>query len=93
MGAGNGRYCYLCEIMSIGKLLIFIIVGWILYKLVFDFIIPVYNSTKHVRRQVRDMQQHMREQFEQQQQQQAPPPPPSPKPRDKGDYIDFEEVK
>lgn len=76
------------------KLLIFIVVGWILYKLVFEFIIPVYNSTKHVRRQVRDMQQHMREQFEQQQQQQAPPsPPPSPKPRDKGDYIDFEEVK
>ena len=93
MGAGNGRYCYLCEIML--KLLIYIVVGWILYKLVFEFIIPVYNSTKHVRRQVRDMQQHMREQFEQQQQQQQapPPPPPSPKPRDKGDYIDFEEIK
>ncbi|SIO47394.1 hypothetical protein [Chitinophaga niabensis] len=76
------------------KLLIYIVVGWILYKLVFEFIIPVYNSTKLVRRQVRDMQQHMREQFEQQQQQQAPPsPPPSPKPRDKGDYIDFEEIK
>lgn len=75
------------------KLLIYIVVGWILYKLVFEFIIPVYNSTKHVRRQVRDMQQHMREQFEQQQQQQAPPQQPSPKPREKGDYIDFEEIK
>lgn len=77
------------------KLLIYIVVGWILYKLVFEFIIPVYNSTRHVRRQVRDMQQHMREQFEQQQQQQQapPPPPPSPKPRDKGDYIDFEEIR
>lgn len=76
------------------KLLIYIIVGWILYKLVFDFIIPVYNSTKHVRRQVRDMQQHMREQYEQQQQAPPPPPPPhAPKPRDKGDYIDFEEIK
>ncbi|MRG46627.1 hypothetical protein GFS24_16005 [Chitinophaga sp. SYP-B3965] len=81
------------------KYLIYIFVGWILYKLVFDFIIPVYNSTKHVRRQVKDMQQHMREQFEQQQQQAPPPPPPRPsetvssKPRDKGDYIDFEEIK
>lgn len=81
------------------KYLIYIFVGWILYKLVFDFIIPVYNSTKHVRRQVKDMQQHMREQFEQQQQQAPPPPPPrssetvSAKPRDKGDYIDFEEIK
>lgn len=82
------------------KYLIYILVGWVLYKLIFGFIIPVYNSTKHVRRQVRDMQQHMREQFEQQQQQQAPPPPPphssdpvSSKPRDKGDYIEFEEIK
>ncbi len=79
------------------RLIFYIFIGWILYKLVFDFIIPVYRSTKHVRRQVRDMQQHMQEQFrqQQQQQQQAPPRPAEPvaRPRDKGDYIDFEEVK
>lgn len=77
------------------RLLFYIFIGWILYKLVFDFIIPVYRSTKHVRRQVRDMQQHMQDQY-QQQQQQAPPQQPVSQPtpqREKGDYIDFEEVK
>lgn len=81
------------------RLIVAIIVGWILYKLIFEFIIPVYRSTKVVRRQMRDMQQHMQEQFRQQQQyqqpqQQAPPRPAETAPqRDKGDYIDFEEVK
>lgn len=77
------------------KLLFYILIGYILYKLVFGFIIPVYNSTKQVRRQMRDMQQHLRDQFQQQQQEQpAPSPAKEPaKPRDKGDYIDFEEIK
>lgn len=76
------------------RLLFYILIGWILYKLIFDFIIPVYRGTKQVRRQVRDMQQHMQEQFrQQQQQQQAPPPPPPSSAPKQGDYIDFEEVK
>ncbi|WP_346316935.1 hypothetical protein [Chitinophaga sp. YIM B06452] len=79
------------------KLLFYIFLGWLLYKLVFDFFIPVYRGTKQVRRQVRDMQDAMRQQYEQQQQQQgpqqAPPRPAEPIKRDKGDYIDFEEIK
>jgi thiosulfate reductase cytochrome b subunit len=75
------------------KLLFYIFLGWLLYKLVFDFFIPVYRGTKQVRRQVRDMQDAMRQQHEQQQQQQAPPRPAEPIKRDKGDYIDFEEIK
>lgn len=79
------------------KLLFYIFIGYILYKLVFGFIIPVYNSTKVVRRQMRDMQEHMRNQYQQQQapqQQPTTPPEKEPaKPRDKGDYIDFEEIK
>ncbi|RPD38507.1 hypothetical protein [Chitinophaga barathri] len=81
------------------KLLFYIFLGWLLYKLVFDFFIPVYRGTKQVRRQVRDMQDAMRQQFEQQQQQQgqqqqAPPRPAEPIRQDKkGDYIDFEEIK
>ena len=78
------------------KLLFYIFIGYILYRLVFGFIIPVYNSTKQVRRQMRDMQEHMRNQYQQQQQQNTPPPPPRKepaKPRDKGDYLDFEEIK
>ena len=78
------------------KFLLYIFFAWLLYKLVFDFIIPVYWSTKAVRRQMSDMQQHMREQYEEQQRgytQQAPPTSrPAEKPK-KDDYIDFEEIK
>jgi Sec-independent protein translocase protein TatA len=78
------------------KLIIYLFLGWLLYKLVFDFIIPVYKTTKQVRRQMSDMQQHMRDQYQQQQQaqqQSAQRPTPTQKVSDKGDYIDFEEVK
>ncbi|MET6999318.1 DUF4834 family protein [Chitinophaga defluvii] len=78
------------------KLLFYLFIGWLLYKLVFDFIIPVYRSTKQVRRQMNDIQQHMRNQYQQQQQaqqQSAQRPAPAQKVADKGDYIDFEEIK
>lgn len=78
------------------KFFISIFLAWLLYKLVFDLIIPGYKVTKQVRRQMNDMQEHMRQQYEQQgggqPGQQSPPPPPT-KNVDKGDYIDFEEIK
>ncbi|NLR79039.1 DUF4834 family protein [Chitinophaga eiseniae] len=73
-----------------------IFIAWLLYKLVFDLLIPGYKVTKQVRRQMSDMQEHMRQQYESQQagsQQSSAPNPPPPKKVDKGDYIDFEEVK
>ena len=86
------------------KLIIAIFLLWLLYKVVFEFIIPVYQSTKQVRQQMGDIQERMRQQFQQQQQQQQQQQaqqqqrstgqrPPSQRPGDKGDYIDFEEVK
>jgi hypothetical protein len=86
---------------AILKFLFYLFIFWLLYKLVFDFFIPVYRATKHVKRQMNDMQEHMREQFRQQEQssgytQNTPPPQPNErpdKPADRGDYIDFEEVK
>lgn len=78
------------------KFFISIFLAWLLYKLVFDLIIPGYKVTKQVRRQMNDMQEHMRQQYEQQgggQPGQQPPPPPPTKNVDKGDYIDFEEIK
>lgn len=78
------------------KFFISIFLAWLLYKLVFDLIIPGYKVTKQVRRQMNDMQEHMRQQYEQQgggQPGQQPPPPPPAKNVDKGDYIDFEEIK
>lgn len=78
------------------KIIVYTFLFWLLYKLIFDFIIPVYQSTKQVRRQMGDIQEHMRRQFEQQQQQSAEPQrqqTTAAKKADKSDYLDFEEIK
>ncbi|MBV8254755.1 MAG: DUF4834 family protein [Chitinophaga sp.] len=91
---------YLLPLSIMLKTLLYLILAWFLYKLIFDFIIPVYRSTKVVRKQMADMQEHMRQQYEQQQGSQQgnspaqEPPASRPAPKvDKGDYIDFEEIK
>ena len=70
-----------------------------LYKLVFEFIIPVYNASKRMKDQVNQMQQKMREEQQRQQFERngyvkadVGPKGSSEKPVDK-DYIDYEEVK
>ncbi len=68
---------------------------YILYKLVFDFIIPIYNTTKRVKKQFGDIQEKMNKMngFNNQ----APPTNANttaqPTPGKKEDYIDYEEVK
>jgi hypothetical protein len=66
---------------------------YLLYNLIFKFVLPVYRTTKQVKRSFRDMQDRM---------QQHPGAASSngtngqktPQPKTKaGDYIDFEEVK
>jgi sortase (surface protein transpeptidase) len=67
---------------------------YLLYKLIFDFIIPVYQTTKQVKQKVGEMQNQMNEHMKKQQSasfstadnQEAPKP-------GKEDYIEFEEVK
>lgn len=71
---------------------------YLLYKLVFDFIIPVARSTRQVKKQFSDMNARMQENMRQQQSPQSfqansytPGAATSTKKND--DYIDFEEVK
>lgn len=74
--------------------LFFAFLFYVLFKLVFDFVLPVYRTTRRVRKSFRDMQQKMQEQ-------QAgngsyPHSQNGKAAKDKeplGDYIDFEEVK
>ena len=69
---------------------------YLLYKLVFDLIIPVFKTTQQVKRQFGDMSARMQDQMSQQQ-----PPANSfnnatkagATSAKKDDYIDFEEVK
>lgn len=66
---------------------------YLAWKLVFNFIIPVYKTTKRVKKGFREMNERMRQQTETYQQstgttQQAKSNHDTP-----GEYIDFEEVK
>lgn len=67
---------------------------YFLYKLVFDFIIPVYQSGKKMHDNIKNMQDQMQGRMNQQQQNRYDaPPPPKQNSIEEGDYIDFEEVK
>ena len=74
--------------------LFFAFLFYVLFKLVFDFLLPVYRTTRRVRKSFRDMQQKMQEQ-------QAGTGGHQPSSNGKatngkaplGDYIEFEEVK
>jgi hypothetical protein len=82
--------------MSIFKVIFELFVLYLLYKLVFDFIIPVYNTTKQVKKQFGTMQQNMQEQMKQQQEQytHAAKTKPTATPHAKADdYIEYEEIK
>jgi len=84
--------------MNIFKLIGEIVVIYILYKLIFSFIIPLYKASKQMKGKVTEMQDRMqaqqRAQAEQQRQQsQAPQPPKAAEKISKDEYIDYEEVK
>ena len=83
--------------MNIFKLIGEIVVIYILYKLIFSFIIPLYQASKQMKGKVTEMQERMqaqqRAQAEQQRQQQTPQPPKASEKISKDDYIDYEEVK
>jgi len=80
--------------MNIFRLAAELFLIYLLYKFIFDFIIPVYESSKKIKKQFGEMQEKMQNNMNQYQNQQKTAQPPPPKPVQKeGDYIDFEEVK
>ena len=68
---------------------------YLTYRLVFHVIIPIYKTTKQVKKQFREMHDRMEDHITQQQQanQATLVPEPEMKKQQAGDYIDFEEVK
>jgi len=67
---------------------------YLAYRFVFHFIIPIYKTTKQVKKQFRDMHNRMQEHVNQQQSYQQPTALRSEDNKQQaGDYIDFEEVK
>ncbi|MBX2888365.1 MAG: hypothetical protein KF829_06910 [Ferruginibacter sp.] len=77
--------------MKIFKLIFELLALYILYKVIFDFIIPVYRATKQMKGKMKDMQDHMEEQAKKQQQSNSNTTVKST--ISESDYIDFEEIK
>jgi len=89
----------LSEVFALG------IVLYLLYKFVFNFFLPIFRTTKHVRQQFKNMQENMQDPtgqpnnpFQRPYTQQSGPAPTQKKPdpsskNTMGEYIDFEEIK
>ena len=79
----------------LAEVLFFGIVIYLIYKILFDFILPVSHAGKQMRQQFKDMNEHMRQQQQNNYQEQNNQQNTSPRKSEKaeGDYIDFEEVK
>lgn len=80
------------------RFILFALGLYIIYKVVFGLVIPIFRTTQKIRQQMGDMQQRMQDHANQQNgytnntsPNQAPPQ--ADKKTRAGDYIDFEEVK
>jgi sortase (surface protein transpeptidase) len=74
------------------KLIFYGLVMYLIYKLVFELIIPVSKATSQMSEKMRQMQQQQKN-FQQQQSRQAAEPQKAAKPTSDKEYIDYEEVK
>jgi hypothetical protein len=72
------------------KIILYGFLLYLLYKFIFELVIPVSKATSQVKDKLREMQEQQRAQ--QYQQQQSAPEQPVPTARKEGDYIEFEEV-
>jgi sortase (surface protein transpeptidase) len=78
------------------KLIFYGLVVYLIYKLVFEFVIPVSKASKQMREKLQQMQEQQRFQQEQaraQAQAKAEPVASSKPAASDKDYIEFEEVK
>ena len=76
------------------RYLFFAFLIYLAYRLVFHFIIPIYKTTRQVKKQFREMHSRMQDNMGQQPPYQQPVTPATEnKNPQAGDYIDFEELK
>ena len=74
------------------KLIIWGFVIYLIYKFVFELVLPVTKATSQMKDKLREMQQQQQA-FQQQQTQHQQPSQPESSTTNKDDYIDFEEIK
>ena len=78
--------------MGILRVIFELLVFYLVYKLIFDFIIPVYKTTKQVNKKMGEMQNKMNEHLNKQETNSFSGNEKAARPS-KEDYIEFEEVK
>ncbi len=81
---------YLCYIMI--KFIFYGLVIYLVYKLVFELLIPVSKASAQMREKIQEMQQKQQN-FQQQPSKPFEEPIKASKPSTDKDYIEFEEVK
>lgn len=77
--------------MGLLRVIFELLVLYLVYKLIFDFIIPVYKTTKQVNQKVGEMQRNMNDLNKRQSQANAAAEKHAKPPKE--DYIEYEEVK
>jgi hypothetical protein len=78
--------------MPLSEICFLAIVLYLLYRFVFNFLLPVVRTTRQVRQQFRNMQEGPQAFSSHERPQPQAPKQDRPKPP-AGDYIDFEEIK
>jgi hypothetical protein len=73
--------------------LFFAFLAYLLFRLVFDFVIPIYRTTRKVKQTFREMNERMNAQQNNRSSQPQQENNSGNKKSPLGDYIDFEEVK
>lgn len=80
--------------MNLLRLIFDLFLMYMLYKLVFDFIIPIFTTTKQVKQKMNEMQQKMNEHQNNFQKNNSQPfSKTEEKKVDREDYIEYEEIK
>jgi len=79
------------------RIILIALLIYLAYKFIFQLVIPIYKTTKQVKKGFSEMQDQMNEQMRRQQNgqtgSQASEQPGFRKKEPAGDYIDFEEIK
>jgi len=76
------------------KIIIYGFLLYLLYKFIFELVIPVGKATSQVKDKIREMQEQQNAQQQQYRQQATETQQPASETKTKGgDYIEFEEVK
>ena len=73
--------------------LFFTFLAYLLFRVIFDFVIPIYKTTRKVKQTFREMNERMNQQQNGSAAQQQTTSEPAKKKSTLGEYIDFEEVK